>query len=327
MPANPPYMRCSKLDKLNRITYPALIQRKMDGMFANIIVRNGEVTFITRQGEVFELPTFKDRFASVADNVVFMGEVVVCDDEGNEIDRETSNGYMNRLLQMGKVVNRLMNKGNELFAVEAQEREDYQWIWNHATIHLWDIADYDAWNVGEFTVPYIERYSLLHELGLGDLAVETLEVYSEEEAFAVANQYINAGYEGAVLKNMNAPWKNHDSPNQIKLKREEECDLIVKDWVEGTGKYKGMMGALICESSDGRVRTRVGTGFDDSERMLTHEYVGMVINVKYEKVSRAKGSSTYSLTGPARFVEIRTERTVADDFERISTKQKVVTRK
>lgn len=323
MPANPPYMRCSKLNKLDRIKYPAVIQKKCDGMFVNIVVVNGACLFMTRDGNYFELPSFKERFDGVVNDVVLHGELIICDN-GKELDRATSNGLANQLIKKDQVMQLLSNRYRATSSVKIYEEikareEGYENIHANATLHLWDAVPHRNWLEGYYNVAYERRVDYLWD-NFSDLLVPTMIVYNKEEAFAIAENYIKNGYEGAVLKNLDAPWKNHTSPYQIKLKNVEECDLKVIDWIEGKGKYVGMIGALLCESVDGMVRVEVGTGFTDEDR--TKEYVGDIITVFYEKLTTSKGRDSYSLSHP-RFDCVRSDKKVADDFETIKTKQKI----
>jgi len=326
MPADPPYMRCSKLDKLDKITYPAYVQRKADGMFVNIIVRGHDVTFMSRYGETFELPSHKSRFhLPFNDPLVFHGEVVFVDETEKELDRATSNGMALRLLKKNQVIANLIAKTNSLFEDEkVKEKElSYEEVYERARIRLWDVVDYSAWKAGQFDVAYEDRFGYLNGFKFADMLIDTDMANSEEEAIQIAKMYMKNGFEGAVVKNMQAGWKNHTSPNQVKIKAVEECDLNVIDCIEGKGKYKGMVGALLCESSDKRVVVEVGTGFTDKARGLPKEtYVGRVVNVLYEKLTTNKNRpGVYSLSHP-RFNGINLFSVEADDFERIRSKQK-----
>jgi hypothetical protein len=60
-----------------------------------------------------------------------------------------------------------------------------------------------------------------------------------------------AGYEGLVLR---------QGDKWLKVKPEETHDVLVTGVIEGTGKHKGRLGALITGKG------KVGTGFSDTER-------------------------------------------------------------
>ena len=67
----------------------------------------------------------------------------------------------------------------------------------------------------------------------------------------------------------------------MKVKYNESLDLKVVDILEGTNKYKGMMGALVVDYKGYRVG--VGSGFSDEERQRfwdnPEEIIGKTIEV------------------------------------------------
>lgn len=66
-----------------------------------------------------------------------------------------------------------------------------------------------------------------------------------------------------------------------KVKPEADIDGTVINWVEGTGKYVGMMGALTVQCEDGTL-TDVGTGFTDDQRRLPREYwIGRIVQLTF----------------------------------------------
>ena len=163
MPANPPYQRCSKLDKLDRITYPAILQKKADGAFVNVIVTEKNCRFFTRAGEEFELPYHKEAFEKIAgdSNIVFHGEVIIGD-----LDRHTSNGLVNSLLKKEQFIVALEKKYRNAPTAknydEIKTREaEYDYTHKNAVIHLWDVVPFDDWILGSFEVPYSERFGFI----------------------------------------------------------------------------------------------------------------------------------------------------------------------
>jgi ATP-dependent DNA ligase len=119
---------------------------------------------------------------------------------------------------------------------------------------------------------------------------------------------------------LNGIWEDKRSKSQIKFKGELECDLKIVGVEEGTGKYAGMLGAIICESADGVIKTNVGSGFKDSDRQLynvefMHELVGKIAAIKYNMRSVDK-QGKQSLFLPI-VLEIRDDKTEADSSEMI----------
>ena len=110
-----------------------------------------------------------------------------------------------------------------------------------------------------------------------------------------------------------------ESKEQIKVKAEKDCDLLCTGIEEGTGKYVGKIGSLICQSSDGKLVVGIGTGLTDKDREKDpSEYIGKVIAIKYnEKICKQhKDGVTYSLFLPV-YLETRLDKTIADNFEEI----------
>ena len=93
-----------------------------------------------------------------------------------------------------------------------------------------------------------------------------------------------------------------------------ECDLKIVGLEEGTGKYVGKLGALICESDDGVVKVSVGSGFNDAQRyniwVDRNVILNKIVAVKYNaRITNKQGEESLFL--PI-FVEVRDDKDVAD---------------
>ena len=144
--------------------------------------------------------------------------------------------------------------------------------------------------------------------------VESTTVENIEEANVIFEKYLEQGQEGIILKDTTGVWEDKRSKSQIKFKGEEECDLKIVGIEEGTGKYAGMLGAIICESADGILKVRVGSGFNDEQRKtLGKEIIDKIVAVKYNMRSVDK-QGKQSLFLPI-FIEIREDKDVADTNE------------
>ena len=88
--------------------------------------------------------------------------------------------------------------------------------------------------------------------------------------------------------------------------------MIVTDWIEGTGRNVGRLGALTVQSADGSLVCNVGSGFTDEDRdTISTDIIGSIITVKYNEIIKDKNSDTRSLFLP-RFIEIRLDKTEVD---------------
>ena len=310
-----PCMLASAYDQklVDRITWPAIAQLKMDGMRFNAIVKNKRVEFRSRNGKEIEIPdaNFAIPFRSMAETLgidtVFDGELIVVDDAGKIQDRKTGNGILNKAV-----------KGT----MSAKEATMVR-----ATI--WDIIALPAFQVGLQSQPYRQRLKDLCDTvnvfkttqsQLGHLVdmVESRTVNNEHEARRVFEKYLEAGQEGIILKTQDGVWENKRSKNLIKFKGELECDLRVVDWEEGTGKNVGRLGALVLESDCGGIRVNVGTGFSDADRdsISRESSIGRIVAIKYNARIKDKNSDVESLFLPV-FVEFRNDKSVADDAKAV----------
>lgn len=290
-----PCMLCSQYEEklVNKIQWPAFVQLKMDGMRFNAIVHNGTVEFRSRNGKEIELlGNLEQEFLQLANGIdcVFDGELLVVD-KGIILDRQTGNGILNKA-----------NKGT-IMTDEARKV--------HATI--WDVIPYQAFTVGKCDVPYSTRYQTLQEMELPKKIhlVETTVVYSLDAAHKTFEEYLSNGQEGIILKDYRGIWENKRTKSQIKFKGELECDLKIVGIQAGTGKYQGMLGAILCESDDGVVKVSVGSGFNDEQRKtLGEEIVGKIVTVKYNaRITNKDGEQSLFL--PI-FVEVRDDKDTAD---------------
>lgn len=295
-----PVMLCSQFDQklVGKFKWPAAVQLKMDGMRFNAIVRNGKCELRSRNGkEVNLLGCLEQELIHIADgkNVVFDGELLVEAATG-VADRQTGNGILNKAV-----------KGTISVKEAALVR---------ATV--WDMIPYDKFISGSDSTPYLIRYGRLESLALPAKIrlVEHTIVQDYEEAEIIFKRYLDQGQEGIILKDLNGPWENKRAKHQIKFKGELECDLKIVGLQEGTGKYAGMLGAVLCESADGIVKTSVGSGFsDDQRKTLGPEIIGKVMAIKYNMRIRNKQGEE-SLFLPI-VLEIREDKTVADSSQDI----------
>ena len=301
-----PCMLCSASDEklISKFEFPAMVQLKMDGMRFNAIVKNGVVEYRSRNGkEIHGIKHLDQDFIvlSGSKNCVFDGELVV-NDKGIILDRQTGNGILNKAV-----------KGT------ISDLESHK---IRATV--WDVIDYEDFTVGYSSVPYRDRFERITSTIFTDAVrvVEHQMVESIIEAREVFDRYLAEGQEGIILKAGDAPWENKRVKHQLKFKGELECDLRIVGYEEGTGKYVGRLGAIICESgsTDNRVLTvNVGSGFSDDLRTdlwnIRDELLGKIVALKYNsRIKNKQGGDSLFL--PI-FLEIREDKTDADEYKDI----------
>lgn len=132
--------------------------------------------------------------------------------------------------------------------------------------------------------------------------------YDQDKIDELLEEITRNDCEGLML-NLDVPYYTKRHRGILKVKRFYTIDLPVVDIEEGTGKYKGTMGAAVVKFQDNEVR--VGTGFTDEQRAEFWSYpdriVGTLIEVKYKEISSDKKTGKNSLQFPV-FVRIRNDK-------------------
>jgi DNA ligase-1 len=135
---------------------------------------------------------------------------------------------------------------------------------------------------------------------------ETVDLDTEEgqTRFVELNKAaVDGGYEGVMIKSVEAPYECKRSHAWLKAKPFIEVTLEVVAVEEGTGRNEGRLGALVCAGTDdGKdIRVNVGSGFTDDNRaqfwIHRDAVVGNLVEVRADAVTQNQ-DGTYSLRFP-----------------------------
>lgn len=324
-----PCMLCERSTRknLDGIKYPAMIQEKADGLRFNILYVDGKVKYRSRVGKFVQLHgALDDQVKAIAEAVPY--DHFVIDGEGLIVKPAhfdtPSSGWANHaeqdLFEDRRTGNGIFNKAirNTITPQEA----------GLMRVKVWDIIPHFEFNSDELginCVPYKARITILKNalkkqfdvvtrLGLSLTRI----VRDEGQALAFYKAMLDAGKEGAILKNLESPWEDARSKNQVKLKVVKQLDMRV------TGTYphkkkKSWVGGLTIESEDGLVRTNCGSGLKDKDRKLPPgRYLGNVVMVEANGLvnSKDRDDGTLSLYLPI-FKELRIDKDEADTLQEI----------
>ena len=305
-----PVMLCSPFEQkiVDKIKFPAYVQLKMDGMRFNAIVRDGKCEFRSRNGkEIQLLGNLEQEFITLAGNIdcVFDGELMVMHpDDTQFMDRQSGNGILNKA-----------NKGTISVTEAAMV---------HATV--WDVIPYVLFSDGYCGTPYATRFSSLKTI-IDKIPAPNKKIWlvasdiveNMDQANAKFEEYLGLGLEGIILKDGSGVWEDKRAKHQIKFKGELECDLKIVAVEQGSGKYAGMLGSLVCESSDGVIKVNVGSGLNEEQRInlwhIKEEILDRIVAVKYNmRIKNKVGEESLFL--PI-FIELRDDKDVADNSKDI----------
>lgn len=110
---------------------------------------------------------------------------------------------------------------------------------------------------------------------------------------------VDEGWEGLML-NKDSTYKCKRTTDLIKIKRFFSMDLPIIGTIEGEGRLKGTLGALVVRYKGNQIN--VGSGFDDCTRNKLWEnrasLIGRIIEVKYKEITKDKKTGLESLQFP-----------------------------
>lgn len=137
-----------------------------------------------------------------------------------------------------------------------------------------------------------------------------LDEYVGELQFKQYNkEAIESGFEGIMIKDVDAIYECKRSVSWLKQKPFIEVSLEVSDVEEGTGKNVGRLGALVCSGvDDGKtIIVNCGSGFSDDNRIEfwsnRDNLHRQIVEVRADAVTQNQ-DGTYSLRFP-RFLRFR----------------------
>jgi DNA ligase-1 len=191
-----------------------------------------------------------------------------------------------------------------------------------ARLMLFDILPLSEFKAGKSVMGQRRRTNLLKSMKptfdiVGSIdVIEQLEVDLDtavgEMQFRQYNKdAIAAGFEGIMIKDVDAKYECKRSTSWLKQKPFIEVSLTVVGTEEGTGKNEGRLGAIICEGEDDgkTIAVNVGSGFTDDQRTEfwsgKEDLVGQVVEIRADAATISQDSEqTWSLRFP-RFLRFR----------------------
>jgi ATP-dependent DNA ligase len=189
---------------------------------------------------------------------------------------------------------------------------------------VWDMIPADEFWAGQGTETYKVRLKKLQEK-INSLPanvksrmslIPTKIINFVHEAQTFYGEMLGAGEEGAMLKLLDSKWCDERSKDVLKLKEEKEATLRCVGVIPHA-KKPGQIGSLELATECGLLTTSCGSGLTDDDRKKDpSEYIGQLIDIKFNALIQSKHRDTWSMFLPI-FKNIRYDVTGADTLAKL----------
>lgn len=243
---------------------------KMDGIRNSALIENGNIKHISRQGKIVEgLEEINKALREFNLEGYFIdGELI-----RQNIDNIPSDDNF-------RLTTKIVNS-------KSFYKEGLEFV-------IFDIVPIEDYYLGKSVIPYEERFQLMEELiGKGNEFIRLVPKYgitdNVEEIYEKLHEITSIGEEGLMLNTLTGVYSFGKRPKDIlKVKKMQTCDIRCLRVEEGTGKYKGKLGKIICDYKG--YELGVGSGFLDYERDFYWEYpdeiIDKIVEVQYFEESK-----------------------------------------
>jgi len=214
---------------------------------------------------------------------------------------------------IGNTFQELMRQARRKTDVQAED----------SVFNVFDIIPIAAFREGHWNAQLSKRITILEDMRsiiddmpnvelLPHIMVDLDTAAGKDQLERYAKDQVNAGFEGIMIKNVDAPYVCKRSTDWMKWKPTITVDLEVVGVEEGTGRNAGRLGALVCSGQDdGKdITVNVGSGFSDTDRdeywANSNHIIGRTAEIMCDVITQNR-DGTYSLRFP-RFVRFRDDK-------------------
>jgi DNA ligase-1 len=273
------------------------LECKLDGVRVLAVVSGASCVLYSRNGKEFE------NFPQIA-------EAILDNRKAFQWGRGTGGHFVLDGEIVGESFQKLMRQAHRKSNAETTDM----------VYHIFDILPLEAFKEGHWNAQQYKRLEWLESARNQLMETDCLRIMNglevnldTAEGHDIMQRYaedaVAEGFEGIMIKAMDAPYECKRSDFWMKWKPVISVDLKIVGFEEGTGRNAGRLGAIICEGEDhGRhIFVNVGSGLSDSDRdgywAARDNLLGHLVEIQADAVTQNQ-DGTYSLRFP-RFLRFR----------------------
>ena len=181
--------------------------------------------------------------------------------------------------------------------------------------YIFDYIPFDVWCTGKEsadTPTLIERSNRLLKLILQNMYVHeyitfpySIHTDKKPELIDFYHECLEMGFEGIVVKKADSHYNFKKSKDWLKLKPVLDFDGKIEKVIEGTGKYSGMLGAIVVSGHTENGQhfcTKIGSGFDEKQRKEywkeKDKIIGRTVEFECQELTEPNENNIFSARFP-----------------------------
>lgn len=213
--------------------------------------------------------------------------------------------------------------GNSFQELMRQARRKTDVQADDSVYNVFDILPLASFREGHWNAQLHKRIKILEDMRsvidtmpnvelLPHIMVDLDTAAGRDQLERYAQDSVKQGFEGIMIKNVDAPYECKRNTFWMKWKPTITVDLTVVGIEEGTGRNSGRLGALVCEGEDdGKfIQVNAGSGYSDADRDSywadSNLIIGRTVEIMADAITQNQDGS-YSLRFP-RFVRFRDDK-------------------
>ena len=233
------------------------IEQKLDGVRVLAVVTKNTVNLYSRNGKPFD--NFPQIVESLEDIRNKFAKLFQSCPHGFVLDGEIIGESFQALMKQAQRKSDVKTDGMTYSVFDWLPLRDFE-------RGFWNAQQHQRFHILEEYREVFELTDCVRVMVGIDVDLDTAEGHDIMRRYA--EDAVAAGFEGIMIKSLDAPYECRRSTFWMKLKPVYDYDLKVVAVEEGTGRNVGKLGALVCEGTDDDrlIRCNVGTGLTDAQR-------------------------------------------------------------